>query len=73
MTHSTKHIIEQALELPASERAIIADQLLLSLDQPDLKMDELWAKEAEARIDAYERGEIKAISIHEVFGKYDTK
>ena len=31
--------------------------------------DELWAKEAESRIDAYEKGEISAIPAKDVFEK----
>ncbi|MFX0202306.1 MAG: addiction module protein [Candidatus Hodarchaeota archaeon] len=33
-------------------------------------MDELWAKEAESRIDAYERGELKAVALEKVLEKY---
>jgi len=33
------------------------------------KIDDLWAQEAESRIDAFERGEITAIPAKEVFGK----
>lgn len=70
MSNSAKVIIDQALELSAQERAIVAEQILLSLDRPDPALDQIWADEAEARIDAYERGEIKASSIQEVLGKY---
>ena len=34
------------------------------------EIDELWAKEAESRINAYERGKIKAVSLEKVFEKY---
>ncbi len=34
------------------------------------KIDAAWAMEAESRIDAFERGELKAIPAHEVFQKY---
>ncbi|MCF8084416.1 MAG: addiction module protein [Deltaproteobacteria bacterium] len=32
-------------------------------------MDELWAKEAEDRIDAYDQGKIKAISLENILEK----
>ena len=64
-------IIEQALELPALERAIVAEQLLLSLDLPDSKLDAIWSEEAEARINAYEIGDVGSLSMKEVFGKHD--
>ena len=71
MKNASKTVANQALELPAAERAKLADQLLRSLEQADKKMDALWADEAEARIEAYERGAIEAVSINEALGKYD--
>ena len=63
-----RDILQAALSLPESARAEIADKLLMSLDAQDQsEIDALWAQEAEARIEAYERGEIKAISGDEVF------
>jgi len=70
MEKPSKIILNQALELPASERAILAEQLLMSLDLADSKIDELWASEAESRIDEYEKGNIKTKSAQEVLGKY---
>ena len=71
MKNASKSLVNQALELPAPERAKLAEQLLCSLEQADKKMDLLWAEEAEMRIDAYESGAIKVVAINEVFGKYD--
>ena len=70
MEKPSKVILNQALELPANERAILAEQLLMSLDLADSKIDELWASEAENRIDEYEKGNLKTKSAQEVFGKY---
>ena len=70
MTNSANMILDQALELSATERAIVAEKLLFSLDNPDSKIDDLWAKEADSRIEAYKKGEIKAIPAEEVFAKY---
>jgi putative addiction module component (TIGR02574 family) len=70
MEKSSKIILNQALELPANERAILAEQLLMSLDLSDSKIDELWASETESRIDEYENGNLKTKSAQEVFGKY---
>ena len=63
MKNASKSIANQALGLPPLERAKLADQLLSSLEQTDKSMDDLWAAEAEARIDAYERGEIEVVSV----------
>lgn len=69
MTQDTKKILKEALKLPANERAHLADNLLSSLDQPDKKIDALWQKEVEDRIKAYRTGNIKAVSMKEVFSK----
>ncbi len=71
MKNASKSVTHQALELPALERAKLAEQLLCSLEESDKNIDSVWADEAEARIDAYDRGVIDAVSVNEVFGKYE--
>ena len=73
MTNSANMILDQALELSAPERANVAEKLLFSLDRPDSKIDALWAKEADSRIEAYKKGEIEAIPAEKVFAKYRKK
>ena len=53
---STKEILEQALQLKPEERFIVIETLLKSLDEPDEKIDEIWALEAEKRLNAYRAG-----------------
>ncbi len=64
-----KKILEQVMLLP-DNRAELADCLLASLDKPDKEIDQQWSGEVEARIDAYDRSEIKALKIEEVLSKY---
>jgi hypothetical protein len=40
-------------EAEPAEKVALVDKLLTSLDKQDKDIDELWAKEAESRIDAY--------------------
>ncbi|GAW86253.1 conserved hypothetical protein [Bathymodiolus platifrons methanotrophic gill symbiont] len=70
MRNTANTILDQALELSATERAVVAEKLLFSLDIPDLKIDTIWAKEADSRVEAYNKGEIEAIPSEEVFAKY---
>ena len=70
MATTTEDILQQLLSLPAETRARLAEQLLESLEPTDEKIRELWADEAERRLDAFERGEMKAIPAEEVFAKY---
>jgi putative addiction module component (TIGR02574 family) len=68
MSKNGAQVLEKALALPPHERAELADRLLSSLDRErQRKIDELWAEEAEGRIDAFERGEIRAVSAKEAF------
>ena len=74
MTVESKRIFDEALMLPSDEKALLAEQLLSSLDLSCAgSIDEKWAQEAEKRIDAYERGEMKTISAKKVFEKIESK
>jgi len=42
---------------------------LKSLDEPDKTIDEIWAIEAEKRLNAFKAGKLKTYSYEEVFGK----
>ncbi|MDZ7717093.1 MAG: addiction module protein [Balneolaceae bacterium] len=63
-------ILNEALKMSPVERVEIVDQLLQSLDKPDEKIDVLWKKEVENRIDAYEAGNAKTVSVQEMLEKY---
>ena len=64
------NIFKEALTLRPSEKAQLIDKLISSLDKPDKEIDELWAKEAEDRIDAYDQGKLKTVSLEKVLQKY---
>jgi len=74
MSAKGMEVLKEALSLPPAERAEIAESLLSSLDPPTQEgTDALWGKEAEDRLDAFERGEIKAIPAKQVFDRVDKK
>ena len=60
----------QAAQLPPAERMEVVERILDSLDQPDATLDALWAKEADERLTAYRRGEIKAVALSDVIARY---
>ena len=70
MTDAAKKLSAQARNLPPAERIELVDEILASLDETDPAIDRLWAKEAEERLAAYRRGEIKALALKEVLAKY---
>ena len=70
MSASSEQILKDALALPLQERAELVEQLLATFQSPpDPYIDELWAREAEDRLDAYDRGEIKSVPAEEVFNR----
>jgi|HubBroStandDraft_2_1064218.scaffolds.fasta_scaffold1809411_2 putative addiction module component (TIGR02574 family) len=58
---SGKELSTAALRLPPKQRAKLAEELLASLNQDSSEaIDAEWAKEIEARIDAFDSGKMKA-------------
>lgn len=70
MVDVAKQLVAQALELSAKERSQIAEALLQSIHLTDTTIDQLWGKEADARLVAYQRGELEALSVQQVLAKY---
>ncbi|MNF99599.1 putative addiction module component [compost metagenome] len=73
MTQSSQTLSKEARRLSASERLELVEDLLDSLDTPDAALDAQWGREAEDRLAAYRRGELKALPLAEVLGKYLSK
>lgn len=68
MSEKIEKVFAEALELPPVERAELVEKLLSSFEFTSRKtIDALWANEVEARIEAYEKGEITAIPAKDVF------
>jgi putative addiction module component (TIGR02574 family) len=67
MSTSAKTVMDQALKLPANDRAALVETLILSLDKPDPALDAEWLREAEDRLAAYQSGELAAVDADEVF------
>jgi putative addiction module component (TIGR02574 family) len=67
---TAEDVLKEAILLNPTEKAMLVDHLISSLDKPDTELDKLWANEAESRLDAYNQGKIKAVSLDEVLSKY---
>ena len=70
MSKTTDALSASARDLSPTERLELVDQILASLDETDPAIDKLWALEAEDRLAAYRRGEIRAIPLADVLSKY---
>ena len=74
MSPHSQPILSKALELPPIERAELVEKLLSSFElRSPKKIDALWAREAEARLDAFEQGKIKAVPVRDVFKRIDKR
>lgn len=71
MSSQSRSLIETALQLPPAERAILIDTLIMSLDRPDVALDQEWLREAESRMAAYRAGKLTAVDAEQVFKEMD--
>jgi len=67
VVEEVRKIVEQALKMPARERAEIAQRLLESLDrQMDMNVESAWQSEVERRISELDSGQVACIPWEEV-------
>jgi putative addiction module component (TIGR02574 family) len=67
VTMTTADVIEQALNLKASDRYLLLEMLHRSLDKPDPEIDKVWQEEALRRVKAFDEGRLATVSMEEVF------
>ena len=67
---SINQLAKKAIELKPVERIRLIEAILYSLDKPDPDIEQSWIAEAEARYEAYKRGEIEAIDWDELKTRY---
>jgi putative addiction module component (TIGR02574 family) len=63
----SKEILAEALKLKPDEKFMLVEGLLKSLDEPDSKLDSIWAEEAEKRLKAYREGSLEGIPMEDIF------
>ena len=62
-------LFDEAVSLPIEIRMQLVDKLLRSLHPVEKEIDELWATEAEKRVEDIKSGKVKTIPGDEVFKK----
>lgn len=68
MSELLDELVARARELPAEERAQLAQELLQSVErETDPEVEVAWDAEIARRLDTYERGEAKLIPAEDVF------
>jgi putative addiction module component (TIGR02574 family) len=74
MTPQSEQVLREALDLPPLDRAELVERILASFEFPARKdIDAAWAREAEERLDAFERGQIGSSPASEVFREIDQR
>ena len=69
-----KRVFDEALALPVDARLGLVEMLLSSLNLPSQnEIDRLWAEEAERRVAAIDRGEVRLIPGEKVFEQIRSK
>ncbi|MDD4906375.1 MAG: addiction module protein [Methylobacter tundripaludum] len=66
----SKELYQQANHLPAIEKLRLVELLLADLDTSGPGYDIIWRDEAQKRWQAYQAGELKAVSYDAVMQKY---
>ena len=64
---STKNLIKEALTLSPKEKSQFIEALLMSLDEPDSKIEKIWNIEIDKRLDAIEDGSTITIPYDKIF------
>lgn len=62
-------LFEEAISLPIEVKTQLIDKLLQSINPVQKEIDELWAKEAEARVEEIKNGTANAVSSEQIFKK----
>ena len=65
----TKDLFDEAISLPLEIRTKLVEKLLCSLNPSQKKIDKLWGKEAERRVEEIKSGKVKTIPGERVFKK----
>jgi putative addiction module component (TIGR02574 family) len=74
MGQGLKEITEEALRLPADERVVLAESLLLTIDEEhDRLVDEAIMAELERRLQDFREGKVKGIPAEEAFRRIREK
>ncbi|HEY2952773.1 MAG TPA: addiction module protein [Verrucomicrobiae bacterium] len=70
MSLTIDQLTEEAMQLPSSSRALLAERLVESLDATEMdEMQKLWATEAVRRRDEVRSGQVQAIPGEQVLAE----
>jgi len=65
-----EEIFLEVSPLKSLDKLQLVEKILTSLNPIDKKIESIWADEAEARLDAYDKGLLSTVCAKDVFAKY---
>ncbi len=69
MINVNKNLINKVLELNPQEKLFLVEAIVESLDKPDKNIQEIWLKEANARLESHRKGITKGLVVEDVLGE----
>ena len=69
MENTYEDVVSAAMSLPPQARAVLAEQLLASLESSQDDVDAAWRAEIERRVKEIEEGEVQLISGEQVMSE----
>jgi len=74
MVITMEKVMDEALSLPVDARIGLVEKILKSLNLPTRpEIDQLWAEEAERRVEEIDNGNVELLSGEEVFTRIRNK
>ncbi len=70
MNSNSDSLLNDVLALPVNERIEVVEKLLQSLDVPNRQIEEVWAREADIRVENFDNGRLDSVSAEDVLKKY---
>jgi len=64
-----KEFIDKALKLKPQDKIFLLEAIVESLDKPDQDIQEVWLKEAQARLNAHRAGRTRGIPVEQALGE----
>ena len=63
----TNEIINEAIKSKPQEKYLIIESLILSLNEANKDIENLWIEESKKRLEDYKNGNLETLSFEEVF------
>lgn len=63
-------LIQEIEKCSPAERVRIIDEVLRDMMHPDPEIDRIWAGEAQRRLNAFRRGEVRPVPYETVMARY---